>query len=41
MNNVSHKNSWNSGVTQPHVEPTLIPIIKSKHNNKSKNIPLS
>ena len=28
MNNVSHKIGWNSGITQAHVEPQLITLIK-------------
>ena len=35
MNNVSHNNSWNLGVTQPHMEPPHIPLIKIKHGDKS------
>ena len=35
MNNVSHKKTWNTGVTQVHVDPPPIPPIKSKHNDKS------
>ena len=35
MNNASHKNTWNWGMTQIHVEPPPNPLIKSKHANKS------
>ena len=35
MKNASHKNSWNSGMTQPHVDPPPIPLIKIEHDNKS------
>ena len=35
MNNVSHNKTWNLGMTQAHVEPTLNPPIKIKHNDES------
>ena len=31
---VSHKNKWNTGTVQVHVGPPLIPLIKSKNDNK-------
>ena len=34
MRNVSHKNKWNTGVVQLHMEPPPIPLIKVKHNDK-------
>ena len=30
MKNISHKNKWNTGTLQVHVEPSLVPLIKSK-----------
>ena len=33
MKKVSHKNKWNMGVVQLHVEPQTTPLIKSKHND--------
>ena len=33
MKNVSNKKFWNLVMTQAHVEPPTIPLIKSKHNN--------
>ena len=35
MKNVLHKNKWNVGVVQLHVETPPIILIKSKHNDKS------
>ena len=35
MENVSHKKTWNAGVTQVHMETLMIPLIKSKHKDKS------
>ena len=35
MKNVSHKNMWNLSMTQAHVEPPYIPLIKIKHEDKS------
>ena len=35
INNVSHKKTWNAGVTQVQVEPPLTPLIKIKHDGKS------
>ena len=35
MKNFSHKKTWNVGETQVHVKPTLIPLIKIKHDDKS------
>ena len=34
MKNVSHKNKWNAGTVQVHMDPLLIPLIKSKNNKK-------
>ena len=34
MKNVLHKNNWNMGVVQLHVDPPPTPLIKSKHNDK-------
>ena len=36
MNNVPHKNKLNVGSVQLHVEPPLICLIKSKHDDKSE-----
>ena len=36
MHNFSHKNSWNLGLAQVHVELPPIPLIKSKSNVKSE-----
>ena len=33
--NVSHKKTWNSGMTQAHVEPLSILLIKINHENNS------
>ena len=35
MKNFSHKKSWNSGMTQVHVEPPPKPLIKVKYDGKS------
>ena len=35
MKNVSHKKIWISGMTQVHVDPPLIPLIKGKYDSKS------
>ena len=35
MKNVSHKNNWNQGAVQLHVEPPPIPLIKSKIDTQS------
>ena len=35
MNIISHKNKWNMGTVQVHVDPTPIPLIKI--NNKEKS----
>ena len=35
MKNVSHKNQWNTGTVQVHVEPPPIPLIKSNNDDKS------
>ena len=40
MKNISHNNTWNLGMTQVHVEPTLTPLLKSKQGDKSEKIPL-
>ena len=34
MNNVPHKNTWNSGMTQDHVESSATPLIKINHDDK-------
>ena len=34
MKNVLHKNNWNQGSVQAHVDPPLIHLIKSKNNEK-------
>ena len=34
MSNFSHKNKWNVGVVQVHVEPPPIPLIKINHDDK-------
>ena len=36
IKNVSHNKSWNSRVTQPHVEPPLIHLIKGNHDDNSE-----
>ena len=38
MKKVLHKNKWNTGTVQVHVEPPSIPLIKIKNNDKSDNI---
>ena len=35
MKNVSHDKSWNLGMTQVHVKPPLIPLIKGTYDVKS------
>ena len=35
MNNVSHKNTWNTGVTQVNVGPALALLTKSNQTDKS------
>ena len=35
MNNVSSKKGWMKVMTQPHVEPPTIPLIKENHNGKA------
>ena len=35
MKNFSHKNSFNSGILQVHVEPLSIPLIKGEYYGKS------
>ena len=35
MKNVSHKNIWNSGMTQVYVEPPPITLIKGKYDGNS------
>ena len=35
MNNVSHKKKWNTETVKVHVEPSLIPLIKIKNDDKS------
>ena len=35
MENVSHKKTWNSEMTQAHVEHPTTPLIKIKHGDKS------
>ena len=37
MENASSKKGWMTGITQTHVEPTNISIIKEKNNGKSDN----
>ena len=34
MKNIYHKKSWNLGMTQVHVEPPMIPLIKGKYDGK-------
>ena len=34
MKNIFHKKKWNVGTVQVHVDPPLIPLIKSKNNEK-------
>ena len=34
MMNVSHKKKWNVGTVQVHLDPTPIPLIKIKNNEK-------
>ena len=36
MNNVLYKKTWTSGITQMHVKPPPVPLIKSNHDNKSE-----
>ena len=36
MKNFYHKNKWNVGLVQLHVEPPTTPLITSKHNDKSE-----
>ena len=36
MKNVSHKKSWNLGMTQVHVEPPSIHLVKVKYDGKSQ-----
>ena len=36
MKNVSSKKGWTTGVTQPHVDPPMVPLIKENYNGKSK-----
>ena len=35
MDHVFHKKSWNLGMTQVHVEPPPIPLIKGKYDGKA------
>ena len=35
MNKLSHMNKWNAETLKVHVEPTLIPLIKIKDDDKS------
>ena len=35
MKNVFHKKKWNAGIVQVHVDPPLIPLIKSRNKDKS------
>ena len=35
IKNVSHKNNWNTGTVQVHVDPPQITLIKSKKDDKS------
>ena len=35
MKNVSIKKGWMTDVTQPHIDPPPIPLIKEKHDGKS------
>ena len=35
MKNVSSKKGWMTGMTQPHVDPPPIPLIKEKHYGNS------
>ena len=37
MKNVSHKKTWNLGMTQAHVEPSPTPLIKIKQDDKLDN----
>ena len=37
MKNVSHKKTWNAGVTQVHLDPPPTPLMKSKQDDKSDN----
>ena len=37
MKNVSHKESWNRGSVQIHVNPLPIPLIKSNNDTKFDN----
>ena len=34
MKNIVHKKKWNSGTVQGNMYPPLIPLIKSKKNEK-------
>ena len=34
MKNFYRKNTWNSGLTQAHVDPPPIPLIKGNHDDK-------
>ena len=34
MKNVFHKNKWNAGTSQVHVDPPPITLIKSKNDEK-------
>ena len=36
MKNVSHDKGWNSGMTQEHLEPLSIPLIKGTYYGKSE-----
>ena len=37
MENVSHNKTWKTGEVQVQVDPPPIPMIKSKHDDKSYN----
>ena len=37
MQKVSHKNKWNAGLLQFHMEPPPTPLVKRKNNDKSEN----
>ena len=34
MNNVLHQKKWNMGVLEVYIEPPLIPLMKSKQDDK-------
>ena len=34
MKNVFHKNKWNTGTVQVHVDPSPVPLIKNKNYEK-------